>query len=302
MGQAEAKPIPGTEGGINPFLSPDNHWVGFWADGKLKKIPVEGGAATALCDAPLIFGANWGRDNSIIFADGAAVGLSMVSAEGGKPETLTRPDPKREEYGHRLPSWLPNGKAVLFTVMRQMIDSQPWLALLRLDTHEWHVLLQDAADARYIPTGCLVFLRQGTLMGVRFDLGRLEVIGQPVALVENVMQAFAANSSYNTGAGQFDISETGLLIYVAGGILPDSRNSLVWLDQTGKEQPVTSLQFPLYAPRLSPDGRRIAYVTYGREWQVWVYDMNTGTNSRLTGEGWADFPIWTPDGKRLVFA
>ncbi|MGA2263257.1 MAG: protein kinase, partial [Acidobacteriota bacterium] len=144
MDQAEAKPITGTEGGINPFLSPDNHWVGFWADGKLKKVPVDGGVPATLCDAAFIFGASWGPDNSIVFARGVAAGLSRVLADGGKLESLTTPDPKREEYGHRLPSWLPNGKAVLFTVMRHAWDSQPWLALLRLDTREWHVLLPDA--------------------------------------------------------------------------------------------------------------------------------------------------------------
>ncbi|MGA2263506.1 MAG: protein kinase, partial [Acidobacteriota bacterium] len=160
MDQAEARPITGTEGGINPFLSPDNRWVGFWADGKLKKIPVDGGVSTTLCDAALLFGASWGPDNSIVFADGEDAGLSRASADGGKPESLTTPDPKREEYSHRLPSWLPNGKAVLFTVMRHAWDSQPWLALLRLDTREWHVLLRDAADARYVPTGHLVFLTQ----------------------------------------------------------------------------------------------------------------------------------------------
>jgi serine/threonine-protein kinase len=282
MDQSEAKPITGTEGGINPFLSPDNRWVGFWADGKLKKIPVEGSVATALCDAPQIYGANWGGDNSIVFSDNISAGLSRVSAEGGKPETLTKPDPKREEWSHRLPSWLPNGKAVLFTVMRHGWDSQPWLALLRLDTREWRVLLKDAADARYVPTGHLAFLSQGTLMAVRFDLARLEIIGQPVALVENLMQAFSASSNYNTGAGQFGISDAGSLIYAAGGIVPDSKNSLVWVDQRGIEQPVIVLQLPFFAPRLSPDGQRIAYVTAGREWQVRVYDLVRGTNSRLT--------------------
>jgi serine/threonine-protein kinase len=301
MDQAEAKPITGTEGGINPFLSPDNRWVGFWADGKLKKVPVDGGVPTTLCDAALIFGACWGPDNSIVFAGGYAAGLSRVSADGGKPESLTTPDPKREEYGHRLPFWLPNGKAVLFTIMINGLDSQPWLALLRLDTREWHVLLQDAADAKYVSTGHLVFLRQGTLMAVRFDPARLEVIGQPAPLVENVMQAFATHSGYNTGAGQFSVSDLGAVIYAAGGILPDRQNSLVWVDQKGIEQPVTSLQSSFFAPRLSPDGQRITYITSGREWQVWVYDLNTGTNSRLTGEGRANFPIWTPDGKRIVF-
>jgi serine/threonine-protein kinase len=301
MDQSEAKPITGTDGGINPFFSPDNRWVGFWADQKLKKVPVEGGVPAVLCDAPFLFGANWGRDNSIVFADGYSTGLSIVSAEGGKPETLTKPDPKREEGSHRLPSWLPNGKAVLFTVMRHAGDQQPWLALLRLDKREWHVLLQDGADARYVPSGHLVFLRQGTLMAVRFDLAGLKVIGQPFPLVENVVQAFSIDAERNTGAGQTGISDTGSLIYAPGGVSPDPRNSLVWVDLRGIEQPATALQAAFFAPRLSPDGQRIAYTTYRRERPVWVYDLGTGTNYKLTSEGRSSFPIWTPDGKRLLF-
>ena len=302
MDQPEARPIAGTEGGISPFLSPDNRWVGFCADGKLKKVPVQGGVPTPLCDlSAWLYGANWGLDNSIVFADGVTSGLSRVSAEGGKPESLTKPDPKGEEYSHRLPHWLPNGKAVLFTVMRYSFDSQPRLALLRLDTHEYHILLQDATDARYVPTGHLVFLKQGTLMAVRFDLARLEVTGQPVPLVENVMQAFSTDTWHNSAAGQFDISDTGLLIYATGGVPPPLNNSLVWVDQRGIEQPVTALQFPFFAPRLSPDGQRIAYTTIVREGQVWVYNLGTSTNSQLTGEGVANFAIWTPDGKRLLF-
>jgi len=301
MDQSEAKPITGTEGAISPFLSPDNKWVGFWTDGKLKKVPVEGGVPSTLCDAPILYGANWGRDSGIVFVDGSGTGLSRVSAEGGKPEILTKPDPKREEKSHRLPTWLPNGKAVLFTIMRHGYDRQPWLALLRLDTREWRVLLQDAADARYVSTGHLVYLRQGTLMAVRFDLARLEVIGQPVALVENVMQAFHLAVTQNASAGQFGISDIGSLIYAAGGIVPDPKNSLVWVDQRGTEQPVTALQFTFWTPRLSPDGQRIAYVTVGRESQVRVYDLVRGTNSQLTGEGMTIRPIWAPDGKRLLF-
>jgi serine/threonine protein kinase len=303
MDQSAAKPIAGTEGGTSPFLSPDSRWVGFWAGGKLKKVLVEGGVPSNLCDASALYGANWGRDNSIVFTDGFDTGLSRVSAEGGKPETLTTPDPKRDESSHRLSSWLPNGKAVLFTVMKYHWDPKPWLALLRLDTGEWHVLFEDAADARYVPTGHLLFLRQGTLMAVRFDPAKLEVIGQPVALVENVMQAFGLSfSGHHTGAGQFGISDTGSLIYAPGGVPPPPSNSLVWVDQRGIEQPAAALQFPFSSPRLSPDGQRIAYVTSEPERQVYVYDLGRGTNSRLTGEGWALYTIWTPDGNRLLFS
>jgi serine/threonine protein kinase/Tol biopolymer transport system component len=295
--QLEAKPIAGTEGGINPILSPDDRWVGFWADGKLKTVPVEGGVATTLCDFSTPWGASWGRDNSILFSDGIVAGISRVSAEGGKPEILTRPDPKREEFSHRLPSWLPNGKAVVFTVTRQSEDSQPWLALLRLDTREWNVLLQDAADARYVSTGHLVFLRQGTLMAVRFDPNRLKIIGQPVALLKNVIQAFGGGGLYHTGAGQFGVSETGSFVYAAGGFAPPVNNSLVWVDQGGKEQPVTALQFPFLSPRLSPDGQKIAYNSWD---QVWVYNLSTGTNTPLIAEGTTGTPIWISDN-RLLF-
>jgi len=302
MDQSAAKPIAGTEGGSSPFLSPDSRWVGFWADGKLKKVLVEGGVASTLCDASSLYGANWGRNNSIVFSDGDETGLSRVSAEGGKPETLTTPDQKRDEPSHRLPSWLPNGKAVLFTVMKYVFDPKPSLALLRLDTGEWHVLFEDAADARYVPTGHLVFLRQGTLMAARFDPAKLEVIGQPVALVENVMQAFGVTYYHHSGAGQLGISDTGSLIYAPGGVPPPPSLSLVWVDQRGIEQPAAALQFSFSAPRLSPDGQRVAYPTAGREFQVYVYDLGRGTNSRLTGEGWAFYAIWTPDGKRLLFS
>jgi serine/threonine-protein kinase len=143
--------------------------------------------------------------------------------------------------------------------MKHKFDNHPGIALLRLDTREWKMLLQDAADARYIPTGHLVFLRRGTLIAVRFDPDKLEVIGQPFPLAENVMQGFTNFDAFNTGAGQFSISDTGTLIYAAGGLVPPLNNTLVWVDQRGVEQPVTRLQFPSSVPRLSPDGRRITY-------------------------------------------
>ena len=298
----EAKPIAGTEGGISPFLSPDDRWVGFWADFKLMKVSVGGGVPTALCDVRYPFGFSWGADSRIVFAPYVDTGLSSVPGDGGKPETLTNLDRSKEEYSHRLPHCLPAGKGILFTIMRQGSDVQPRVAVIESMTRKWRVLLEDAADARYVATGHLAFLRQGTLMLVPFDQDKLEVTGQPVPSVANVIQALnTGNAGYDTVAGQFSISTSGSLAYVPGGILPDRENSLVWVDHKGKAEPIASFKAPFFAPRLSPDGRRIAYRTWGMENQVWVYDLNRGTTTKLTSEGTASWVTWTPDGRRLVF-
>ena len=300
MDQMNAAPVAGTEGGISPFLSPDDHWIGFWGDGKLKKVPASGGVPTTLCDGAWPFGADWGPENTIVFSSGRDRGLSRISGEGGKPEVLTIPD-KAREYSHRLPHWLSNGRGVLFTVMRHKWDLQPRLALLDLQTRKWHVVIEDAADGRCLRTGHLVFMRQGTLMAVRFDLDRLEVKGQPVPIVANTMQALNIPSSFNnTAAGQYSVSSSGWLAYVPGGIIPDSEDSLVRVDHKGNVQPVAEFKAPFVLPRFSPDGQRIAYQTVGKEWRLWVYDLNRGTASPLTGEGWAESLVWTPDGKHLV--
>ena len=301
--QFEAKAIAGTEGGINPFLSPDDRWVGFWADGKLMKVPLDGGVPVTLCIAALPFGASWAPDDSIIFASSRSSGLFRVSAEGGDPESLTTPNKANEEFGHRLPYCLPDGKSVLFTIMSEPWDLQPRIALLDLKTRKWRVLMEDAADARYVTTGHLVFLRQGTLMTVPFDLGRGEVTGQPVPAIGNVMQALnSKHSRYNTAAGQFSISDSGCLVYAAGGIFPDTQDSLVLVDRNGTTAAIAPFKAAFFAPHFSPDGQRIAYMTVAREERIWVYDLNRGTASKLPGEGKAAAPDWTPDGKHLVFA
>jgi serine/threonine-protein kinase len=248
--QLEAKPIPGTEGGISPFLSPDDRWVGFWADSKLMKVSIDGGVPVTLCEAATSFGASWGPENSIVFPPGWA-GLSRVSADSGKPEILTTPDKTKGEGSHRLPHFLPGGTGVLFTIMRERHILQPRVALLDLKTRKWSVLLEDAADARYVPTGHLVFLRQGTLMVAPFDLKKPQLPGQPVPTISNVMQAInIPYSAWGTAAGQFSISDSGWLVYASGGLVPDWENSLVWVDQKGTVQPVASFRSPFYAPKL----------------------------------------------------
>lgn len=223
--QLEAKPITGTEGGICPFLSPDDRWVGFWADAKLMKVSIDGGVPVFLSNNPVqlwptrgegpastLAKASWGPDNTIVFAPGIYARLLMVPGDGGTPEILTTPDRRKGELSHCLPHWLPDGKSLLFTILRDWFDEHPLVALLDLKTRKWRVLLEDAADARFVPTGHLVFLRQGTLMAVPFDVDKREVSGRPVPTIANVMQALNMAFENNTTAGQFGISDSGSLV------------------------------------------------------------------------------------------
>ena len=300
--QLHAKPIQGTEGAICPFLSPDDRWVGFWAGGKLMKVSIEGGVPVYLCEVFRLFGASWGPDNSIIYPYREDTGLSRISADGGKPEVLTVPNRAGNEYSHRLPHYLPDGKAVLFTMNKEIHDGHPRTAILDLHTLKWRELLEDAADARYLPTGHFVFLRQGTLMAVPFDAVRLELKGQPFPVIADVMQELAGlSSSDNSAAGQYAISDTGTLVYASGKMIPPFQDSLVWVDQKGNIQPAASFTAPFLSARLSPDGKRIAYTTLGNEMRIWIYDLEPGTTLRLTSEGTTGFVTWDLDGKGLTF-
>jgi len=303
LDQTVAKPIAGTERGRSPFLSPDDRWVGFQADDKLMKLPVDGGVPTPLCDSGQFFGASWGADNQIVFARPEESGLSRISADGGKPEVLTQPKRSNEESGHRLPFCLPAGKGILFTITRDSWDLRPRVAVIDLSTHKQRVLLEDAADARYVGSGHMVFLRRGTLMAAPFDLNKLELTGQPVSVVGSVMQALnIGHSDYDSAAGQFSTSASGSLIYASGGILPDMHNSLVWVDHKGKAEPITSVTAPYYGPRLSPDGAMITYSTWGLEKQIYVHALSKGIATKITSEGKAHTAMWTPDGRRVVFS
>ncbi len=305
LDQRDPTPVDGTEGARNPFFSPDGEWVGFWASGELRKVPISGGPPVTLCDIRFpAYGASWGPDNRIVFAslDG---GLRQVAAGGGTPAELTELDEEKGEVTHRLPSLLPGGEGVLFTVRKRTIgrwdDSQ--IVVQSLVTGDRKVLIENGADAHYVPTGHLVFVRLGTLMAVPFDLARLKVTGGPVGIVEGVVQAAnMTNTVTDSGAAQFSFSETGSLLYVPGGIYPDREHSLVWVDREGAAEPLPTPKRSYLGPRLSPDGRRIAFFTGGSRNDIWLYDISRDTLTRLTVQGDNSWPSWTPDGARVTFS
>ena len=295
MDSLEARPIPGTEGAAAPFFSPDGQWVGFFADGKLKKVSISGGAALTLCDAPNSRGASWGPDDTIVFAPTPNSGLFQVSAAGGTPQVLTTL--KAGDVAHDYPHSLPGGKAVLFRVWGSTSLATSRIEVHVLGTGERRVLVQGGTHVRYVPTGHLVYAQAGTpgtLLAVPFDLERLEVTGNPFPIVESVFQ------SSNNGLAQFSFSHSGSLVYVPGG-LQAAAFSLVWVDRQGAVEPLGAPPHTYRNIRLSPDGRQVASTIADASIDVWVYDISRGTLTRLTFEGRNGHPIWTPDGMRLTF-
>jgi eukaryotic-like serine/threonine-protein kinase len=298
---SEAMPLTGTEGALSPFFSPDGQWIGFFAGGKLKKVSASGGTVMTLCDAGTGGGGAWGASDTIVFtpaSTGTSGELSQISAAGGAPQPLTRL--KEGELSHRWPQFLPDGKTILYTIggiagSGSSYD-EAYIAAYRLDTGEQQVLVRGGTYPQYVPTGHLVYYRAGTIMAVPFDTARLAVVGTPVPAVEGVM-----SSSNNTGAAQFSFSSLGSLVYVPGGAQGLER-TLVWMDRTGTETPLPAPSHNYDDPRLSPDGRQLAIqIVDGASASVWIYDIARSALARLTFDGLGDLPIWTPDGKRIVF-
>jgi Tol biopolymer transport system component len=296
--QLQAAALSGTEGARNSFFSPDGQWIGFFADGKLKKISVQGAAPVALCDAGDDRGGSWGDDGTIVFAKDGATALSKVSSAGGTPQLVTTLDKQAGEITQRWPQVLPGSKAVLFTSSAtQGSYENAEIAVYSIASGQRKTLRRGGFHARYLPSGHVVYMHEGTLFAVPFDLKRLEVTGQPVPILEAVV----ANPGF--GAAQFSFSETGNLVYVAGR--EGGQNvSIYWMDREGKFTPLRETPGGYYNPAFSPDGKRLALeINDGKRSDIWVNEWERDTLTRLTFAGGANVsPVWTPDGQRIVYS
>jgi eukaryotic-like serine/threonine-protein kinase len=294
LDSVEATPIPGTEGAMNPFFSPDGQWLGFFADGKLKKVSVSGGAAVTLGVASNPGGASWGSQGIITFAPTQVGALQQVQEAGGTPQPLTHFE--KADATHRWPEFLPGGRALLFAAAPNSINfSIGQIAVQSIGTGERRNLIQAGMSPRYAPTGHLIYAQGGSLMAVPFDPQRLATTGTAIPVVEGVLQ------SPFSGAVQYSFSNSGSLVYVSGGV-QSAQNRLVWVSRKGVEQPLAAPPRAYLNPRLSPDGRRVGVTITEQDSHIWTYDLRE-TFTRLTFEGNANNgAVWTPDGKRITFS
>ena len=301
MDQFESKSIPGTEGNITPpCFSPDGEWIAFAGAGgaQFKKMPVAGGAAVTLAEGLNNASAcDWGEDGQIYFA--ATPGILRVASSGGTPETIATPDAKKNENAYFFPQLLPGGKQLLFSIISTQQSGQA--AILNLQTKEKKIL-QGEGLARYAPSGSdpsvghLVFGRNGSLFAAPFDVNRL-VAGSPSPVLEGVA---------NFGPiAMFGFSDSGTLAYVAAGApVPVTDGPLVWVDRQGAEQSISAPARIYDNIKLSPDGGRVAVSILDPQTidsDIWIYDLVRGSLERRTSAGSNITPVWTPDGKRLIY-
>jgi serine/threonine protein kinase len=296
MDQLQTAVLTGTDNAASPFFSPDGLWLGFFADGKLKKIAVTGGSPVTLCEAQSGRGGSWSEDGTIVFSPSNTPGTSLwrVSAAGGKPEQLTTL--ADGEVTQRFPQVLRGGKAILYmssNVTGAYEDAN--LIVQPLPSGPRKVVVHGGFNGRYLASGHLVYVHGGTLFAVPFDLDRLELTGQAVPAVDGVAAPVG-------GGAQFSVAGNGILAFVPG-LLSTNAFPIEWMDREGKTRPLRATPTSWDNTLFSPDGRRIAWDNEDSgKIDVWVSDWPRDVVSRLTTDaGQNQKPVWTPDGARIVY-
>jgi len=298
---ASARPLPGTDGAEQPFFSPDGRWIAFFADAKLKKVPLVGGSPLVLVDGVVNpRGGTWAIDDAIIFSPSPTSPLVRVSANGGPPQPITTLDRDLNEASHRWPYVLPDGDTLLFAAgptVTAKLWNEAHVVAQSLRTHERHVVTAHGTFPRFLPSGHVVFVHDQVVYAQSFNIARLESAGNAVPILENATQF----GGINGGAYQLGLSPAGTLAYFAG--TQSVATSMVWVDRDGKEE---ALPFPSRGyvhPRISPDGQKVAVTIVGSAGsEVWVYDIARRTTARLGVGDRNLWPVWAAGGTRVAYA
>ena len=308
MDRNEAALIEGTEGAMGPFFSPDGEWIAFTAGGQLKKVPLHGGTPIALCAKLNPNPGSWGPDGTIVFADTQNVTgnengrLMRVTAAGRDLQVVTPPEKTPAEFSPRWPQVLPRGDAILYVMggTSAAFSDDAMIVAQSLRTGERKTVIHGGTSPRYLSTGHLIYAQGGRLLAIPFDLARLEVTGTAFPVAEDIWQGPAGYVAY-------DVSRNGALVSLSAGDRGVGNRTLTWVDRTGTRFPIDATARQYSQPSLSRDRKHIA-VAIGdplRQSDIWLLDLEEKTVRQLTysraGEN-AAAPLWTPDGKRIIYA
>ena len=301
----EIRAIPGTEAGLGPFFSPDGQSVGFAAAGALKRVSLAGGPVMTIADKAVdeqFGGGHWAADDTIVFSPNRTAGLAIVPAAGGVPTPVTAQDADKGVTSHFLPQRLPRGNAILFTARAGFNAAPSRIEVLLLDTGQRRVIAESGINARYSPTGHVVFggdgLLAGSLWAVPFDLATLTVTGPAIRLLDSLLAP--------AGLANFALADrAGTMAYVPRG--ERAPEELVWVDGSAQTRTLAETPGNFIFPRLSPDATRLAITNrHGGDLRsgIWLLDLNRPDSPLLFSSTSRNdhLPVWTPDGSRLVFS
>ena len=290
----ESRLLPGTEGAILPFWSPDSRSLGFFSNRKLKRTDVGGGSVLTVCDAPAGRGGTWNQNDTIVFAPGIISALYRVAAGGGTPAQLTTVN--ESEPAHRFPAFLPDGHHYLYTAYGPTRDKDT-LFLADLESKERQAVIPVASNAVYVPNGYLLFTRDTTLMAQPFETRTFHTTGDAFPITENV--AYSALDI----RGAFSASQNGAIAYVSSRV-SDTRQ-LTWFDRSGNVLGTVGPQGAVDHPTISPDGSFLAFDQRDPETgynNVHRLDLVRGTDTRLTFNGRSNrSPVWSPDTAAIAY-
>ena len=300
IGSREAKSVANTDGASFPFWSPDGRSLGFFAEGKLKRLDIVGGQIQTLCDASSGRGGSWNHDGLILFTPSGRIGdvVNRISASGGTPQPIGVLD-RRSESSHRWPMFLPDGKHYLFMAFDVAGQGNPQaLYVGLLGSNEKKFLTKANANPAYAAPGYLLFYRDNTLFAQRFDLSKFELTGEAAPILTDIQY------EPRIGHATFSVSNDGVLLAQNGTGVSLSR--LEWFDRSGKEVGAVGIPEVFANVDLSPNGRSLAVDKTdigSRNWDIWIYDLQGESTKRITFDPAIDaMPVWSPDGTRVVFA
>jgi serine/threonine protein kinase len=300
-GAPDATRLANTDGASFPFWSPDGQSLGFFADGKMKRLTLSGATVQTLCDAPSGRGGTWSKDGVILFTPIGTLGAGLykISAGGGTPTQVTVPDKNLAEDSNRWPMFLPDGIHYLYSAINLSGRRDLYSIYVgSLNSNEKRLVMRAKGNAAYAAPGYLLFYRDQTLFAQHFDSKKFEPSGDAVPLLTDV-QFFPRISE-----AVFSANTTGLLVAQRNG--DSGASQVLWFDRKG-EQIGIALNPGIYGNvMLSPNGKSVGSDTtdpVSQNTDVWTYDLENRTAKRLTFDLALDsLPVWSPDGNRIIFA
>jgi serine/threonine-protein kinase len=290
----DAVPIEGTKGATTPFFSPDGEWIGFYSGNALQRVTLSGGAPLTIANAPPVAGATWAAGDTILFATTVpGDGLWRVSASGGVPEPLTKPDTAKGELRHVHPRLLPGGAAALFTALT---SDGAYAGVVTLASRASRLLPQTrttGGGAQFVAPDRLVYANAGGLVATPFEPGAAKVRGGPQPLAERA-------ETGDDGTAWFEATSAALMFVPGRGRVP--QRTLMVVDRDGRATPLTEIRGAYSHPRFSPDGRWIAVAIESESGSdIWLFDVQRATTRRFTSLGSTRYPTWMPDARTIAF-